>query len=225
MIEGTSKYSGAKKTEDTEEDKFERKNFSELIKFTFAGYFIGLGLGALLDYLGFQLSALGGWLVRTFAGEGESIFEGFYAIRQRLRRTSSSMAEAYAWGKLIGLFVPGLIDLTSRISGVDILAIEGFYIPFFYSNSDQIGANISSLIYFYRREKRWSTTLGKYVSHPVMLTSLLIVVLVPFGLLTARLLGFSPVTQVYAAIETIAANICWLPPLVGWLARQKRFVR
>jgi hypothetical protein len=30
-------------------------------------------------------------------------------------------------------------------------------------------------------------------------------------------LGFSPTTQVYTALETMAANLCWIPPLVGWL--------
>ncbi|MEM2145427.1 MAG: DUF87 domain-containing protein [Candidatus Jordarchaeaceae archaeon] len=50
-------------------------------------------------------------------------------------------------------------------------------------------------------------------SHPVM--SLLIVFIVPMGLLGA--MGFSPTTQVYTASETIVANLCWVPPLVGWL--------
>jgi hypothetical protein len=54
-----------------------------------------------------------------------------------------------------------------------------------------------------------------------MLASLGVVLIVPAGLLGARLLGFSPTTQVYTAIETIAANLCWVPPLVGWL-RERR---
>ena len=57
-----------------------------------------------------------------------------------------------------------------------------------------------------------------------MLASLGVVLIVPVGLLGARLLGFSPTTQVYTAIETIAANLCWVPPLIGWLREkgQKR---
>ena len=44
------------------------------------------------------------------------------------------------------------------------------------------------------------------------------------GLFLVRLAGFSPTNQVYTALETIAANLCWLPPLVGWLheRREKR---
>ena len=41
------------------------------------------------------------------------------------------------------------------------------------------------------------------------------------GLLAARLLGFVPDTQLATALETIIANVCWLPPLVGWLAERK----
>ena len=159
--------------EGRKEEGPEPENFSELLKFTFAGYLAGLGLGALLDYYGLQLSALGGWLVRTLAGEGESIF-------------------------------------------------EGFYIPFFYANSDQIGANISGLIYIKRREKSWGPALRKYFRHPVMVTSLLTIIMVPIGLFLARSAGFRPTTQVLAAFETIAANLCWLPPLVGAYFERRR---
>jgi hypothetical protein len=200
----------------------ETENFSELIKFTAAGWLAGLGLGALLDHYGFQVSAWGGWLVRTLAGEGESIFEGIYALRQRLRKASQSMAEAYGWGKLAGMFVPGFIDLASRLAGVDVLGIGGFYIPFFYAQSDQIGANISGLIFMKRREKRWGPTLRKYFRHPVMVASLLTIIAVPIGLFLARGAGFRPTTQVLAAVETIAANLCWVPPLVGAYYERRR---
>ncbi|MBN1761494.1 MAG: hypothetical protein JW878_00235 [Methanomicrobia archaeon] len=30
-------------------------------------------------------------------------------------------------------------------------------------------------------------------------------------------LGFSPTTHVYTALETMMANLCLVPPLVGWL--------
>lgn len=205
-----------------DEDEEKTENFGELLKFTIAGYLGGLGLGVLLDSFGFQLSAIGGWLVRTLSGEGESIFEGFYALRQRFRKAAGSMAEAYGWGKLIGMFVPGIIDLVSRLAGIDVLGVEGFYIPFFYSNSDQIGANVSCLVYMYRKEGAWGKAVGKYIRHPVMLTSLLVILLVPVGLLAARMLGFSPTTQVYASIETIFANLCWLPPLVGWYIERRK---
>jgi hypothetical protein len=36
----------------------------------------------------------------------------------------------------------------------------------------------------------------------------------------ARVLGFSPTTQKYTALETIAANLCWLPVVVGWLTEK-----
>jgi hypothetical protein len=54
-----------------------------------------------------------------------------------------------------------------------------------------------------------------------MLASLIIIFTVPFGLLIARLLGFSPTTQTYTALETIVANLCWVPPFVGWLKERK----
>jgi hypothetical protein len=53
-----------------------------------------------------------------------------------------------------------------------------------------------------------------------MLVSLPVIFIVPVGLLGARLLGFNPKTQILMALETIVANLCWLPPLVGWLAER-----
>jgi hypothetical protein len=52
------------------------EEYSELLKFTFAGFAGGLIAGTVLDWLGFEQSAWGQWLVRTLSGEGESILEG-----------------------------------------------------------------------------------------------------------------------------------------------------
>ncbi|HXE74473.1 MAG TPA: hypothetical protein VNN18_02400 [Candidatus Xenobia bacterium] len=198
------------------------EEFGELLKFTAAGYLSGLLLGGALDALGHQRSAAGQWLVRTLTGEGESLFEGVYAVRARLRRAAASMAEAYGWGKFAGMTVPWLIDWGSRLAGVNVYGVEGFYIPYFYAMSDQIGANLSGLVFLRRSEQSWTRALSRYVRHPVMLASAAVILAVPIGLLAARLLGFSPTTQVRTAVETIGANLCWLPPLIGWLAEWRR---
>jgi hypothetical protein len=193
------------------------EDFSELIKYTGAGFAGGLILGALLDFLGFHRSAIGQWLVRTISGEGESIFEGIYALRHRISDSTASMAEAYGRVKFFGMFVPWIIDWSSRLAGVDVYGVAGFYIPYFYALSDQIGANISGLLFLRRQEGAWLKAFSHYRRHSVMLASLAIILIVPVGLLSARLMGFSPTTQVYTALETMAANLCWVPPLVGWL--------
>jgi hypothetical protein len=86
--------------------------------------------------------------------------------------------------------------------------------------SDQIGGNVAGLVYLRRREGAWGGALARYLRHPVMLASLTVLLLVPLGLLGARLAGFRPETQVYTALETMAANLCWVPPLVGWLTEK-----
>jgi hypothetical protein len=198
-------------------EEFEEEEFGELLKYTGAGFAGGFLIGTLLDYFGLQLSAIGQWVVRTIAGEGESIFEGAYAIRRRIRGSIGSMAEAYGWGKFFGMMIPWVIDWGSRLLGIDVYGVEGFYIPYFYALSDQIGANVSGLLFLHRKEREWPKTIDLYIHHPVMITSLAIILLVPIGLFIARFLGFSPKTQVYTALETIVANLCWVPPLIGWL--------
>jgi hypothetical protein len=201
----------------------ESEGFGELVRYTAAGYVGGLVLGGVLDALGFQRSAVGQWLVRTLAGEGESILEGLYALRRRLAGRVASLAEAYGWGKLIGMTIPWWIDWGSRLLGVDVYGVEGFYIPYFYAMSDQLGGGASGLLFLRRREGSWRRAIPAYLRHPVMLSGLVVVLAVPLGLLGARLLGFSPGTQVLTALETMAANLCWLPPAVGWwLERRDR---
>ena len=76
-------------------------------------------LGAVLDWFGFQRSGIGQWAVRTLSGEGESIFEGIYTLRQRLRGAAGSMAEACGWGKLLGMTLSWIVDAGARPAEVD----------------------------------------------------------------------------------------------------------
>lgn len=204
------------------EEEYEGEEFGELIKYTGGGFVGGLLTGAVLDHFGFQTSGVGQWLVRTLSGEGESIFEGIFAIRKRVSGAAGSMAEAYGWGKLLGMAFPWIIDWGSRLLGINVYAAGAFYIPYFYALSDQIGANISGFVFLRRREKVFAPALVQYFKSPVMVSSLAIILIVPLGLLAARLLGFVPKTQFYTALETIIANLCWVPPLVGWIAERKR---
>ena len=206
--------------ESNENKGSEQKEVGELLQYTGAGFVGGLAAGAVLDHLGLQESPVGQWIVRTLSGEGESLFEGIYAFRQRLSGLPGSMAEAYGWGKFSGMLLPWIIDWGSRMAGVDVYGVEGFYIPFFYALSDQLGASIAGFVFLRRSSETWGESVREYVRHPVMLTSLIILLVVPAGLLAARLLGFSPTTQISTAIETIVANLCWVPPLIGWLVRK-----
>ena len=199
----------------------ERGEFRRLVRYTAAGYAAGIGLAALLDHAGLPRSPLGQWLVRTLSGEGESVLEGTFAVRQRLRGASASMAEAYGWGKLAGMAAPCVIDWVSRRVGVDTYGVGGFYIPYFYALSDQIGANVSGFLFLRREAGTVRGALRRYLRNRVMLASLAVILLVPVGLLLARLAGFSPTTQLFTAFETIAANLCWVPPLVGWRAERR----
>jgi len=205
-----------------DDGEHEGEQFGDLLKFTVTGFLGGIGAGLTLDHLGYQRSAIGQWLVRTLSGEGESVLEGAYSLRQRVRRAGASMAEAYGWGKLAGLVVPWIVDAVSRAAGVNVYGVNGFYIPYLYAMSDQIGGNVSGILFLRRKEGTWSGALSRYTRHPVMLASLAVILVVPVGLLTGRLAGFSPTTQVTTALETIAANLCWVPPFVGWLRERGR---
>jgi len=191
------------------------EEFGELLRYTALGYAGGLVVGFVLDALGLSRSGLGQWLVRTLAGEGESVCEGIFALRRRLASRAGSLAQAYGWGKVLGLVAPWVVDACSRAAGVAINATQGFYVPFFYAMSDQIGAGIAGFVFLRRRTPTLALALREWLRNPVMLAGLGVVLFVPGALLAVRLLGFSPSNQVLTALETIAANLCWVPPLVG----------
>jgi hypothetical protein len=214
-----TEYERTKEPEDESGESGEE--FGELLKYTLAGFGGGFLLGAALDKLGYKLSAIGQWLVRTLSGEGETLLEGLFAARRKLAGGPKSLAQAYGWGKLAGLTVPWLVDWGSRLAGVDVYGVESFYIPFLYAMSDQMGASVSGLLYMRRREPTWRAAWGRYARNPVMIASLAVILTAPAGLLAARLLGFAPTSQVRTAVETIAANLCWVPPLVGWLGERR----
>jgi hypothetical protein len=193
----------------------EEAGFDELIRYTLPGYLLGLLLGAILDQFGLQTSALGNWVVRTLTGESESFFEGVFALRQRIQGRVRGMAEAYGWGKLIGVTLPWVIDWGSRAAGLNVSSVEGFYIPYFYGMSDQIMANFFGIFFLRRQEGEWGKAFSVYIKHPVMVSGLVLILTLPGLLLVGRILGFSPRTQVLTALETIVANLCWIPPLIG----------
>lgn len=182
---------------------------------------MGLLLGGLLDWAGLETSPLGNWPVRTLSGEGESLFEGIYALRRRLQRQSAGIVEAYGWGKLLGMTVPPRVDWGSRLAGVETIAVGGLYIRCSYGMSDQILGNSSGLEFLRRQHASWRGAAMACWRHPVIVAGLVLIVAVPPGLLALRSLGFEPRTQVLAALETIAANLCWLPPLVGSIAENR----
>jgi hypothetical protein len=43
-----------------------------------------------------------------------------------------------------------------------------------------------------------------------------------FWLLKTITPGFSPITQIFTALETIAATLFWIPPLAGWINEKYR---
>lgn len=143
----------------------EDEGFTELVYYTLPGYVAGVGLGAMLDAVGLSESLIGGVVVRTLAGEGESVFEGVYAVRSSLAGAGGSMAEAYGWGKLLGMGVPLLVHVASWAVGMNMTAPSTFYVPYLYGMSDQIGANVLGFRHLYHEEGTLSGhSIGTYTT-------------------------------------------------------------
>ena len=215
------------------------KGYKELSLFTFVGFAGGLGLGALLDALGFSGSAVAEWAVRTLSGEGEDLAEGAWVLRSRLRRqkraeneageeegeeteekslvwVEEEAAEAYGTGKVVGMVFPWIVDAVSRLAGVDVRSPEGSYVAYFYSLADQLFATLNGLRYHVRRAGSFWGGVKGYFHDPVMVASFSVTTL-PFVILyLVRSGGWRPDLLLLAAIEGVLLNLCWVPPLAAW---------
>jgi hypothetical protein len=195
--------------------------FTGLIRYTLTGWIGALLLGLWLDHLGLQGNPWGQWAVRALSGQGEDLFEGAFALRQRLSGAAPSLAQSYGWGKLIGMVVPWIVDAGTRLAGVDTSGVAGFYIPWLYAMSDQAGASVSGFLLIRRQTPGLGATVRRYLSDPVMLASLIVIPIGGAVPLLARAAGFVPDTLVRTALETASANLCWIPPGIGWLTERR----
>jgi hypothetical protein len=217
------------------------KGYKELSLFTFVGFAGGLGLGALLDALGFSGSAVAEWAVRTLSGEGEDLAEGAWVLRSRLRRRERAeskagegeeegseeegeglvwfeeeAAEAYGAGKVVGMAFPWVVDAVSRLAGVDVRAPEGSYVAYFYSLADQLFATLNGLRYHVRRAGSFWGGVKGYFHDPVMVASFTVVTLPLIALYLVRSSGWQPDLLLWVAVEAVLLNLCWVPPLTAW---------
>jgi hypothetical protein len=195
--------------------------FTGLIRYTLTGWICALLLGLWLDHLGLQGNPWGQWAVRALSGQGEDLFEGAFALRQRLSGAAPSLAQSYGWGKLVGMVVPWIVDAGTRLAGIDTSGVSGFYIPWLYAMSDQAGASVSGFLLIRRQTRGLGPAIRRYLSDPVMLASLIVIPIGGAVPLLARGAGFVPDTLVLTALETAGANLCWIPPGIGWLTERR----
>lgn len=88
--------------------------------------------------------------------------------------------------------------------------------------SGQIGANLAGLRHLTNEAGCLTGGLSRSLRYPVMVTSLAVVLALSVVLFALRASGLAPTTQVKAALETVVANLCWLPPVVGSLLGRDR---
>ena len=65
--------------------------------------------------------------------------------------------------------------------------------------SDQVGGNVSGLLYLRRHSQIWNDAILSYLTHPVMLSGVAVIFIILIGLAVARVLDLSPSTQIFTA--------------------------
>ena len=194
------------------------QQFETLLRFTLVGYIGALTAGSLLDFFQYPLQPPGEWLVRALAGQGAGLVAARGAILTERRRGAFAMARTYGYRRLLVLLIPWGIDYGSRRWGIATHGVVGFYLPFCYALTAQIDLNLQGWRRLRPTRRDLQSTVTAYWRDPSLRTGLLILLLVPVALVAVRSSGFRPTTYTRIAMETLLANLCWLPPLVAWLS-------
>ena len=110
----------------------ESEEFSELIKYTIPGYILGF-LQGFSGFPGISAEPCRGSGLSGLCRRGESIFEGIFPSASASGRLKEVWQKLMAGENFRDCFSL-IIDLGSRLAGVDVYGVEGFYIPYFYAS-------------------------------------------------------------------------------------------
>lgn len=128
------------------EDKVYIKDFLDYSKWLIAGWFLGLIIGKIFDHhFSFGNPFFEG-ATRVIVGYGDTVGTSLAIIIYRFKHKRKSKAEAFLIGATIGSLAGPLVHFIIIRMGLNPLGVAGAIYAIAYSNADNWGGVISSLI-------------------------------------------------------------------------------
>lgn len=207
----------------------ERARTSDYLDFSIwivIGWLVGLVFGLVVDNLFAFGSPLIEGVTRFVVGYGDTIGSSVAVVLHRLRRGTRSAAEPFAAGAVLGSLVGPLLHFATIKMGLSPTGLAGAVYASAYSNADNWGGVISSLISEWRRQRSLAAGLSELWHNKFVMANVLVLVLLGLLAIGTRLSGIAPGTYLASALEgTILNNDSTLASLLFFIYVRRRAAR
>ncbi len=180
------------------------------------GILVGLFIGWMADHVGLTgVPAVEG-IVRFIVGSGDSL-GGMLVILHARMRGRRSRAEVFFIGTLLGMVVGPVSQFLTIFLGLNPYGLIGSVYAIAYSTADNWGGLIAEFTGLVRRE-RATQAVKSFFAHPFLSSTFIVLIFfIIFDLLARSFGGFSPTTNILAAIEAALLNVsAFIPVIVVW---------
>lgn len=182
------------------EDKTYVKDFLDYSKYLIIGWFLGLILGKIFDhYFSFGNPVFEG-ATRFIVGYGDTIGASIGIIICRLKYKRKSKAETFAIGTVFGSLVGPFVHFIIIKMGLNPLGVAGAIYAIAYSNADNWGGIISSLIKELKKHKL-SIALKELSKNKFIVANFFVLIFLALLAVSIRIYGFAPTSYFASAIE------------------------
>ena len=185
---------------DSVEEKASISDFLDYSKWLIVGWFLGLIIGRIFDsYFSFGNPLFEG-ITRFVVGYGDTIGAAIGIIVYRFKHKRKSKAETFWIGTAIGSLAGPLVQLVILGIGLNPLGVAGAIYAIAYSNGDNWGGIISSLIKELRKNKL-TTALKELYKNKFVVANFFVLIFLALLAISIRAYGAAPTSYFASAIE------------------------
>jgi len=188
------------------EDETYIKDFFYYSKWLIVGWFLGLIIGKIFDhYFSFGNPIFEG-IARYVAGYGDTLGGVVAVMIVRYRYKRVSRAETFAIGTVIGDLSGPLLHFLIIILGFSTAGIAGAIYAIAYSNGDNWGGVIASLIKELKRH-RFIIAFKKIYKNKFVVANFFVLIFLALMAISVRIFyGFAPSSYFTSALEGVILN-------------------
>ncbi len=187
------------------EDKGYIEDFLDYSKWLVVGWSLGLAIGMIFDYYyTFGDPVLEG-TTRFIVGYGDTIGASLGIVLCRLKHKRKSKAETFWIGTAVGSLAGPLVHFAVLSMGLNPLGVAGAIYAIAYSNADNWGGIISSLVAELRRH-RFSVALSELYKNKFVVANFFVLIFLALLAVSIRMCGLAPIGYFASAVEGLVLD-------------------
>lgn len=183
------------------------RQFAAMSRWAIIGSMTGLILGVVFDSFGHVGNPVAEGVVRFISGSMDSVSEIGFLIWMQLVRQPTGGVGPYVIGTVIGSIGAPIIHWLVHTWSPDPYGLWGALYAFAYSNADNVFGSIVFFLWILGRRRTFGLAWREFIREPFQQGNILAVAAV-FSLdILVRSIGFSPVRNTFAALESTVLDL------------------